>query len=126
MPGPEKKKKSIVIVEDDASVSQALVRLLRAAGLEPVAFGSAEDMLSANPAAPVACLVIDVQLPGMSGFALRDRLAGAGAIPPVIFITAFDEPETRAHAQRAGAAFLAKPFTGTVLLEAIERSTLAA
>jgi FixJ family two-component response regulator len=127
MPSVEKNK-TVVIVEDDASVSQAMARMLRAAGLDPVTFASAEAMLASRATAPAPlCLVIDVQLPGMNGFALRDRLAGAGVLPPVVFITAFDEPETRAAAGRAGAAaFLAKPFTGRVLLDTIRRATLPA
>ena len=69
------------------------------------------------------CLIVDVHLPGISGFTLRDRLSLKGALPPVIFITAFDEPETRAKAASAGAAaFLTKPFSGRALLETIRRA----
>jgi FixJ family two-component response regulator len=113
---------TIVIVEDDASVCQALARMLRVAGMDPLTFASAEALLASTPAPGALCLVIDVQLPGMNGFALRDRLAESGELPPVVFITAFDEPENRALASRAGAEFLAKPFTGRVLLDTIKRA----
>ena len=113
---------TIVIVEDDASVSQALARMLRVAGMDPVTFASAEALLASTPAPVSICLVIDVQLPGMNGFALRDRLAESGVLPQVVFITAFDDPENRALANRAGAEFLAKPFTGRSLLDIIRRA----
>ena len=118
-------RRTVVIVEDDASLCQAMARVLRAAGLDSVAFGSAEALLAAEPTRSPICLVIDVLLPGMSGFVLRDRLASAGAVPPVIFITAFDEPESRALAAKAGAAaFLAKPFSGRALVDTIQRAAL--
>jgi FixJ family two-component response regulator len=115
-------RKTVVIVEDDASLCVAMTRVLRVAGLVPVAFASAEALLAADKTESPVCFVIALHLPGMSGFALRDQLASAGSLPPVIFITAFDEPEARALAAKAGAAaFLAKPFSGRVLVEAIQR-----
>ena len=69
-------------------------------------------------AAAATCLILDVQLPGISGFELRERLARDGRAVPVIFVTAYDEPETRQHA--AGAvACLAKPFAGRDLIDAV-------
>jgi len=115
--------KTIVLVEDDTSVCQALARMLRVAGMDPLSFPSAEALLASIPTPGAICLVIDVHLPGMDGFALRDKLAETSTLPPVVFITAFDEPETRAAASRAGAEFLAKPFTGRLLLDTIRRST---
>ena len=118
--------KSIVIVEDDPSMSQALERILRLAEHRTITYSSAEAMLAHSHAAGAACLIIDVQLPGMTGLELHARLMETGPAPPVIFITAFDEPETRASAQRAGAvALLAKPFSGRLLLETV-RGILAA
>jgi FixJ family two-component response regulator len=111
---------AVVIVEDDPSMSKALARILRLAGLMPKFYRSAEALLAADGVDNAMCLILDVQLPGMSGFALRDRLLSQGAIPPVIFITAFDEPDARAKAAKAGAAFLAKPFGGRLLLETIQ------
>ena len=109
---------AVVVVEDDISVAHALDRILRLGGLAPVGYSSAEALL-ATGIDQAACLIIDVQLPGINGFALRDRLAVKGVLPPVIFISAYDEPEARESAARASAMFLAKPFSGRVLLEII-------
>lgn len=110
---------AVVIVEDDASMSQALARIVRLGGLVPVVYESAEALLGAAGLTDAMCLIIDVQLPGIDGFTLRRRLATKGALPPTIFITAFDEPEARAQAAAVGAMFVAKPFSGRLLLQAI-------
>ena len=113
----------VVVVEDDRSMSQALERLLRIAGYAPRTFASAELLIEDGCAARAAYLVLDVQLPGMTGFELRERLVRQGNRAPVIFITAYDEPETRAQAERADAlAYLTKPFSGRELIEAISRA----
>ncbi|HLX23977.1 MAG TPA: response regulator [Usitatibacter sp.] len=118
---------SVVVVEDDPSMSQAMARMLRVSGMIPVMFSSAEELLEGDELGIAACLIIDVQLPGLNGFALRDRLAAAGKLPPVIFITAFDDADTRALAERAGMfAFLRKPFSGQALMEAVRRAAEAA
>jgi FixJ family two-component response regulator len=120
MPGSE--AKAVVIVEDDPSMCQALARILRLGGFSCVVYGSAEEALAANGLARAVCLIVDVQLPGMTGFALHRHLAAKGPPPPVVFITAFDEVEARATAARIdGAQFLAKPFPGRALLATIER-----
>ncbi|HEY2629712.1 MAG TPA: response regulator, partial [Usitatibacter sp.] len=104
---------SVVVVEDDPGLSQALARMLRVSGLIPVMYSSAEELLEGDDHTGAMCMIIDVQLPGLNGFALRDRLVAAGGMPPVIFITAFDDPGTRALAERPGTfAFLTKPFSG--------------
>ncbi|APV51261.1 hypothetical protein BWI17_17175 [Betaproteobacteria bacterium GR16-43] len=119
---PRSNSKAVIVVEDDVSVSHALVRVLRLGGLEPVAYPSAEAFLDEAGEFQAICLIIDIQLPGMSGFALRERLADSRALPPVVFMTAYDEPESRERAAAAGAvAFLAKPFSGRALLEIIEK-----
>jgi FixJ family two-component response regulator len=109
---------SVAVVEDDPGLGRALERILRAAGYATRLYGSAEDFLQADEK-PASCLVLDVHLPGASGFELRARLAAAGRIPPVIFITAHDTEAARAEARAAGAAYLAKPFAGRVLVEAV-------
>jgi len=115
-------RRPIVIVEDDDGMRQAIGRLLKAAGYTTAAFESAEVMLR-TCAAEAACLVLDVRLPGISGFDLQKRIADAGANLPVIFITAHDDPLTRKAAARAGAvACLRKPFARKELLEAIARA----
>ena len=92
----------VVIVEDDCGMRQALGRLLRLAGYAPLAYESAEAFMDDGGARRAAtCLILDVQLPGISGFELRERLARDGRAVPVIFVTAYDEPETRQHAPPA-------------------------
>lgn len=112
-----------MVVEDDASMSQALERILRLGGYAPITFSSAEALLEADGVAHAVCLVFDVHLPGLNGFELHERLRRRGAQPPVIFITAYDEPEARSQAETAGAAaYMAKPFSGNELVKAITRA----
>jgi FixJ family two-component response regulator len=118
MEGP----KRVALVEDDAGMSQALVRILRLAGYAPTTFGSAEALIRDGGGADADCLVLDVQLPGMSGFELRDHLVLTGITAPVIFITAYDDAAARSLAELANAAYLAKPFTGKTLIEAVARA----
>lgn len=117
----------IVLVDDDASMSHALERLLKLAGCVPVIFPSAEALLDAcTEVDAAACLILDVHLPGLSGFELYDRLARMGNAPPVIFITAYDETESRVQAEAAGAsAYLTKPFSGRDLVAATARAIQA-
>jgi FixJ family two-component response regulator len=113
----------VVVVDDDASMSQALERILRLGGYAPITFSSAEALLEAGDAKRAVCLVLDVHLPGLSGFELYDRLASMGAQPPVIFMTAYDEPKMRGAAKSAGAAaYFTKPFSGNDLVAAIKRA----
>ena len=111
---------SLVVVEDDAGMSKAIGRLLRAAGFAPVLFSSAEDLLQTDAANTAACFVLDIHLPGLSGFELQRRLAASDRKPRVIFITAHDEASARDEAQQQGCiAYLRKPFDGNTLLDAI-------
>lgn len=113
----------IVLVDDDASMSHALERMLRLAGFAPDIYDSAEALLEARGASDADCLVLDVHLPGLTGFELYERLRREGPQPPVIFITAYDEPESRDHAGQAGAAaYFAKPFSGKDLVAAVRRA----
>jgi FixJ family two-component response regulator len=98
-------------------------QLLGAAGFEVTAFTSAEEFL-ASSMSPPACLILDVHLPGLSGFELYEKVRSPTGERPVIFITAHDEPAARGRAERLGAAaYLAKPFTGRRLLEALSKVT---
>jgi FixJ family two-component response regulator len=109
----------VAVIEDDPGLRQALERILRVAGYSASLYASAEEFLSAEASMP-ACLVLDIQLPGASGFDLQRRLAEEGRTPPVVFITAHDTDASRIRAAEAGAAaFLAKPFPGRVLVEAV-------
>src|SRR5262249_4355613 len=114
----------IVVVEDDESMSQAIERVLRAGGFKVHTFASAEAVLEAGVATAADCLILDISLPGMSGFDLYRRLAPAGEQLPVIFITAHDEPAIREEAERLGStSYLPKPFSGRTLLDAVTRAT---
>lgn len=114
--------RAVTIVEDDPSMSQALQRVLRLGGFQADSYTSAEALLSVGAAPTASCLVIDVELPGMNGFALLRRLAERGGVPPVVFISAFNEAAATAEAATFEAsAFLAKPFRGRALLETIDR-----
>ena len=111
---------NIVVVEDDPSMRQAVERILRLGGFAPAVFSSAEAALEADAMATAECLVLDLHLPGMSGFDLYRRLALSGQKVPVVFITAYDEPAVREGAESLGAAgYLPKPFSGRSLLEAV-------
>ncbi len=98
----------IGIVDDDASVLRALRRLLGGAGFTVKAFESAEEFLGLQHPESIQCLLLDVHMPGLSGFELQERLTDAQI--PIIFITANDDAPTRERAQRGGVAYLPKPF----------------
>ena len=119
---PEQKQ-TVLVVEDDASMSEAIERLLHAAGFQAVTFPSAEALLHAGAPAAAGCLVADIRLPGLSGFDLYWRLAESGRKLPVIFITARDSPSTRRQADETSAvAYLLKPFSGRQLINAVSRA----
>jgi len=113
-------KCTIAIVEDDASFRRALERFLRASGFNVHTFASAEEFLGSAAPESYACLILNIHLPGMSGFELVDRLTTSVPPPPVIFITAQDADTLRERASRiSNSVFLSKPFPGRVLLEAV-------
>jgi FixJ family two-component response regulator len=111
----------ISIVDDDESVRMAVRSLVRSLGLVAHAFGSAEEFLQSSHLEETACLISDVQMPGMSGVELQAKLADDGRCIPIIFITAFPTENVRARVLRAGAAcFLYKPFEGRALVECLD------
>jgi FixJ family two-component response regulator len=112
----------VIVVEDDASMSKAIERLLRAAGFQSVAFASAEELMQTEAADTAACLVLDIHLPGLSGLELGRLLAASARPKPLIFITGQDEPSLRDEAQHLGCAYFRKPFEGKALLEAIRQA----
>lgn len=113
-------KSTIAIVEDDASFRRAVGRLLRVSGFEADTFASAEDFLNSALAESHACLILDLDLPGMSGFELVDHLSGAAPPRPVIFITAQDQDSLQERTSLIpNSAYLRKRFVGGVLLEAV-------
>jgi len=110
------------VVDDDESVCRSFARLLRAAGIQPVTYTSAESFLADTKHPQFGCLVLDIQLGAMSGIELAQRLAAEGGHIPVIFITAHDDPEARASAEAVGCvAYFRKTASGSEVLEAIRK-----
>lgn len=111
----------VIVVDDDASVRDAVKRLITSVGLRVETFGSTREFLSSKrPEAP-ACLVLDVRLPDASGLELQRELAGADIPIPIIFITGHADVPMTVRAMKAGAVeFLTKPFRGQELLDAIQ------
>ena len=108
---------TVAVVEDDDNARTALGRMLGAAGFEHALFSSAEAFLASKPDRECACLIVDVQLTGMSGIDLQRKLRSDGSNAPVIVITAHGSDAVRERAERAGcAAFLTKPFNGDSIL----------
>ena len=115
-----KSVRSIAVVDDDESFARAIGRLLRASGFAVHTYASAEAFLAGPPHPPPDCLLLDVQLGGMSGPDLLDRLRELGNLTPAIFVTGHDAPQAAEQAKRAGcAAYLRKPVSEKVLLAAI-------
>ena len=109
------------VVDDDLSVREALSSLLRSVGLAVRTHASATDFLAAPREPGVACLVLDVRMPGMTGTELQQTLARAGDDIPIIFITAHGDIPMAVRAMKEGAAeFLPKPFRDEDLLGAID------
>ena len=110
-------KPRIAIVDDDASVCRALKRLIRSLDMEAEAFTSSEAYLASRTCSFRAdCLILDLQMPGMSGLELQSRLAGTSL--PIIFISAHVEAAEQALA--AADAFLPKPFTDESLIQTLD------
>jgi FixJ family two-component response regulator len=110
----------ISIVDDDASVRDALRSLMDSLGYHAEVFASGEAFLNSPYVSQTNCLIADVRMPGMSGLELQDRLNASGAPVPIVFISAHDDGEARAQGLRAGAVdFLKKPFSEDSLLGAI-------
>ena len=119
-------KTYIAIVDDDESICRSLGRLLRAAGMQPVAYSSAEAFLADSRQPRFDCLVLDIQLGGLSGIELNQRLALSGSTAPVIFLTAHDEPDMRERALRTPcAAYLKKTEPGEMVLAGIREAIQA-
>jgi FixJ family two-component response regulator len=114
----------VAVVDDDQSVCRSFARLLRAAGIQPIMYASAEALLADTKRPRFDCMVLDVQLGGMSGIALGRKLAAEGNLTPIIYITAHDDPEMRVEAEAAGcAAYFRKNDPGADVLAAISRLT---
>ncbi|MGH8694306.1 MAG: response regulator transcription factor [Burkholderiales bacterium] len=107
-------------MDDEDAIRKAVRRLLRSAGLAVQTYASGQEFLQSLPARRPDCVVLDIRMPGMTGFDVQARLKAAHVAVPIIFITALDDPEDEPRAMRAGAAaFLRKPFGDEELLAAI-------
>jgi FixJ family two-component response regulator len=114
----------ICVVDDDESVRRSTKLLIESHGFRVATFESAEAFLTFEKLHDTSCLILDVQMPGINGLQLQAKLAHAGHSIPIVFITAYDDSQSRRHAMQAGAtAFLDKPFTEGQLLQTI-RSAL--
>ena len=114
----------VSVVDDDESVRRTTTLLIESFGFRAAAFESAEGFLRSGQLHDTACLIVDVQMPGMNGLQLQSHLVAEGCGIPIIFITAYDNKESRRRAIQAGAvAFLDKPFSDEQLLQTL-RSAL--
>jgi FixJ family two-component response regulator len=114
----------IAIVDDDPSVLKALARLLSARAIDARTYTSAREFLSVLPDGLPECLIVDLQMPEMTGLELQRNLTRGGVPIPTIVITAHNEASAREHCESAGAiAFLPKPLQDTALLAAIGAAT---
>lgn len=115
--------KLIAIVDDDASFREATARFIRSLGYAVKAYASADEFLRSDCIHEAACLITDVQMPGMNGFELQAALLATGSRVPIIFVAADPGSKGRAQALAAGAlAFLTKPFREEKLISSLEQA----
>ena len=113
----------ISVVDDDASMREAIRGLMKSLGYTAEAFGSAEEFLSSREVPRTSCLIADVQMPGMTGLELHRHLVASGKPVPTILITAYPDDRVRQRALEDGVVcFLSKPFDETALLACIRSS----
>ena len=118
-----KAAKIVAIIEDDASMLRAARDLLDAHGFATLAFASAEEFLARGAAKHADCLLLDIDLGGMSGIELRRQLKGFGSTLPIIFMTGLDDEAIERRALETGCvAFLRKPFSQYALVDAIGKA----
>jgi FixJ family two-component response regulator len=111
----------ISIVDDDRSLREATKGLVRSFGYGADTFASAEEFLQSERINDTSCLILDVNMPGLSGIELQNQLIARGNHMPIIFITAVLEESTRARALKAGAVgFLSKPFREEWLMDRLD------
>jgi len=123
MQEPQESDALIAIVDDDPSVRRGLQRLIRSAGWKAETFASAQEFLARPPADAPSCLVLDLQLPGLSGLHLQQRMAELGLDIPIVFLTGHGDIPASVQAMKAGAIeFLTKPVDEQNLLNAIREA----
>jgi FixJ family two-component response regulator len=111
----------VSIIDDDQDVRQAVQRLMRSRGFATRTFASAEEFLRSPSLHETACVITDIQMPGMTGIDLHDVMLKEGPRLPVIFLTAFPDDRTEKRALQAGAlGFLTKPFDARTLVHLVD------
>ena len=115
----------VAVVDDDISVRESLESLIRSVGMEVRVFASAEEFLNSAHPRKADCLILDVRLPGMSGFDLQHRLVARKFEVPVIFMTAhgYDERARSEASSDWTVAYLTKPFSEDELLDAVHTAS---
>jgi FixJ family two-component response regulator len=112
----------ISIIDDDRSVREAVKSLIRSLGYEAVTFASAEEYLGADSDRDSECIITDVQMPGMTGIDLQDRLIADGYRRPIILMSALSAEDAGADASTTAASrFLKKPFSDERLIDCLDR-----
>jgi FixJ family two-component response regulator len=115
---------TVFVVDDDISVRESLELLIRDQGWEPILFDSAREFMARKSVPVPSCVVLDVNLPDLSGLDLQQQISGANSISPIIFITGYADIPMSVRAMKAGAIeFLTKPFDQNTIVDAI-RSAL--
>ena len=110
----------IAVVDDEAPVRTMLGRLLRLADYEVASFACGDEFIASLPTRRPDCIILDVHMPGLSGFDVQSRISAAGIDIPVVFITASDDLALDAKVRQAGGVkLLRKPFSNDILLEAV-------
>ena len=123
MPTPPRSDAVIAIVDDDLSAREGLSSLIRSAGLQVETFASAPEFLARPAGETPSCLVLDLQLPGLSGLDLQKQMADSGLEIPIVFLTGHGDIPASVKAMKAGAVeFLTKPFDEEELLRAIQEA----
>src|SRR5277367_70757 len=115
----------IVVVDDDISVRESLELLIQNEGWQPALFESAQEFLAQLPNVVPSCLILDVNLPDLSGLDIQQRISDEKSSTPIIFITGYGDIPTSVRAMKAGAAeFLTKPIDDEVIIQAIRDAVL--
>ena len=116
-------RRTVYVVDDDASVRKSVGRLLRTAGLQVEVFASADEFLARPPSDESGCLLLDLQMPGRNGLELQEALVAARRPIPIVFVTGHGDIAASVRAMKGGAVdFLTKPYSVEELLEAVERA----
>src|SRR5580658_2013492 len=123
MPPPP--KPTVVVVDDDVSVRESLELMIEEEGWQPALFESAQAFLARLPTLVPSCLILDVNLPDLSGLDIQQRISDGKFSTPIIFITGYGDIPTSVRAMKAGAAeFLTKPLDDEIMIEAIRDAVL--